>query len=229
MENKITELEILRKRLLERRNFLNLTYQELADKTGISKSTLQRYEKGGIKNLPYDKFFLLAKALEVPTDYFTNLSLDYTAVPTVNQAGQEYIINSDYTRTDYLKYIKEFENESLEKITPTLIKEGYKIERKNHGSVGDLIATKGSYVWHFDFLYLRDISSAPTGTGISRQQILSRFGRLAVYNNPITKYSIVINSRAIANEMINRYKPIHLNIEISCIVLTDTGYEDILF
>ena len=51
--------KILQSRLKERRLFLNMTYQDLADKTGISKSTLQRYETGGIQNLPYDKIFAL--------------------------------------------------------------------------------------------------------------------------------------------------------------------------
>ena len=55
--------KILQSRLKERRLFLNMTYQDLADKTGISKSTLQRYETGGIQNLPYDKIFAISEAL----------------------------------------------------------------------------------------------------------------------------------------------------------------------
>lgn len=70
--------EILRRRLKERRLFLNMTYQDLADKTGISKSSLQRYETGSIKNIPYDKMFTLSEALEVSPEYFTDLSKDYT-------------------------------------------------------------------------------------------------------------------------------------------------------
>jgi transcriptional regulator with XRE-family HTH domain len=35
--------EILRRRLKKRRQFLNMTYQDLAEKTGISKSSVQRY------------------------------------------------------------------------------------------------------------------------------------------------------------------------------------------
>ena len=37
----------------------------MADKTGISRSTLQRYETGAIKNLPIDKFELIANALNI--------------------------------------------------------------------------------------------------------------------------------------------------------------------
>ena len=67
------ELQELRRRLRARRLFLDFTYQQLADKTGMSKSTLQRYETGGIKNLPYDKILILSEALGVPTSYFTDL------------------------------------------------------------------------------------------------------------------------------------------------------------
>lgn len=70
--------KILQNRLKERRLFLDMTYQDLANKTGLSKSTLQRYETGGIKNLPYDKIFILSEALEVSPSYFTDLSQDYT-------------------------------------------------------------------------------------------------------------------------------------------------------
>jgi len=57
------------KRIKERRIRLNLSYQDLADKTGISKSTLQRYETGFIKNLPIDKLEILAFALNASPSY----------------------------------------------------------------------------------------------------------------------------------------------------------------
>ncbi|WP_334300212.1 helix-turn-helix domain-containing protein, partial [Clostridioides difficile] len=43
---------------------LNMSYQDLANKTGLSKSTLQRYETGAIKNIPLDKLEILAHALD---------------------------------------------------------------------------------------------------------------------------------------------------------------------
>lgn len=51
-------------RIKGRRMELKLSYQDLADITGLSKSTLQRYETGYIKNIPVDKLELLADALE---------------------------------------------------------------------------------------------------------------------------------------------------------------------
>lgn len=52
-------------KIQSRRMDLKLSYQDLADKTGLSKSTLQRYETGSIRNIPLDKLELLANALEV--------------------------------------------------------------------------------------------------------------------------------------------------------------------
>lgn len=53
------------KRLKARRTFLGLTYQELADKASMSKSTLQRYETGAIKNIPIARLQALSSALEM--------------------------------------------------------------------------------------------------------------------------------------------------------------------
>lgn len=56
-------------KIKERRNDLNMSYQELANKTGLSKSTLQRYETGSIKNMPIDKLEVIANALDISPAY----------------------------------------------------------------------------------------------------------------------------------------------------------------
>lgn len=215
---------ILQSRLKERRLFLNMTYQDLADKTGISKSTLQRYETGGIQNLPYDKIFTLSEALEVEPTYFTDLTKDYT-----DQTIVQGSMFPQSNRSEYLDHIKDFEKKALEKITPSLISKGYKVEQKDRGSIGDLIATKGSEIWHLDFLFIKDVNSHPPGMGMQRQQMLLRLGRLAVYDKPITKYSIVMDHRMMAEQMIKRFKPIHLDIEISIITLTSDSFNEFHF
>lgn len=58
-------LKKIAERIKVRRIELNMSYQDLANKTGISRSTLQRYETGAIKNLPIDKFELIANALNI--------------------------------------------------------------------------------------------------------------------------------------------------------------------
>lgn len=68
VSNKQNMKEIIN-RIKTRRNKLMLSYQDLANKTGLSKSTLQRYETGAIKNMPIDKLDILAKALNVSPAY----------------------------------------------------------------------------------------------------------------------------------------------------------------
>ncbi|WP_058953027.1 helix-turn-helix domain-containing protein [Clostridium tyrobutyricum] len=215
--------ELLRSRLKARRLFLNYTYQDLADKTGISKSSLQRYETGAIKNLSYDKIFKLSEALEVTPKYFTDLENDYTG---------EYLYNNNSvvmeSRTSYLSHIDEFTEKALKLITPSLISQGYTVEQRDRGSIGDLVATKGNETWHIDFLYNRDVSKYPVGMGMGKQQLLLRFGRLVVYDKSVTKYSIVVKHRSIAEQLL-KIKPIHLNIPTSIILLKNDNYEELFF
>lgn len=208
----------------ERRRLLNLTYQDLSDKTGISKSTLQRYETGGIQNLPFEKILILSEALEVGPDYFTDLSKDFSG----EYLPQLYpIISSE--RAEYLDRIEEFEKRALDKITPNLISKGFRVEKKDRGSIGDLVAKKGGETWHLDFSFLRDVSKHPVQTGWQSQQLLMRFGRLAVYDKPITKFSIVMEKRILADQLIQRFKPAHLNIDVSILILTNDGFRELNF
>ena len=62
---KPTELNEIAKRLKALRTEKQLSLQELADKTGLTKSTLQRYETGNIGNIPLSKIDILAKGLGV--------------------------------------------------------------------------------------------------------------------------------------------------------------------
>ncbi len=52
-------------RMKIRRTELKMSYQDLADKTGISKSTLQRYETGSISKFPVEKAKIIAEALQM--------------------------------------------------------------------------------------------------------------------------------------------------------------------
>lgn len=52
-------------RIKSRRQELRMSYQDLSDKTGLSKSTLQRYETGSIRNIPLDKLEILAYGLDM--------------------------------------------------------------------------------------------------------------------------------------------------------------------
>ena len=51
------------KRIIERRTELNITREELAEKIGVSKSTMQRYESGAVQHIPFEKLEKIADAL----------------------------------------------------------------------------------------------------------------------------------------------------------------------
>ena len=69
-EKEISEkMQEIMGRMKKRREELGMSYQVLSDKVGISKSTLQRYETGYIKNMPIDKLEDIAKALCVSPSY----------------------------------------------------------------------------------------------------------------------------------------------------------------
>lgn len=63
------ELTDLIERIKDRRLKLEMSYQDLSDATGISKSTLQRYETGYIKKVPINQIEILAKALHTTPSY----------------------------------------------------------------------------------------------------------------------------------------------------------------
>ena len=54
---------LMMERMKQRRKELGYTFQDLANLTQMSKSTLQRYETGGIKNIPLSRLEDLSQAL----------------------------------------------------------------------------------------------------------------------------------------------------------------------
>ena len=63
------EINELSNRIRAKRIELNYSYLDLANITGISKSTLQRYETGFIKKIPIQQIKLLATALNISPSY----------------------------------------------------------------------------------------------------------------------------------------------------------------
>ncbi|MBQ2956072.1 MAG: helix-turn-helix domain-containing protein [Clostridia bacterium] len=57
------------RRLLQLISRQGITYSELAERTGISKSTLQRYATGETARIPHDRLEALARALRVTPAY----------------------------------------------------------------------------------------------------------------------------------------------------------------
>lgn len=64
-----SNMDEIRSRIRACRKKHYISLQELANRTGMSKSTLQRYEMGGIQNLPLDRLEPLAAALHTTPAY----------------------------------------------------------------------------------------------------------------------------------------------------------------
>ena len=73
-----------------RREELNMSYQTLSEKVGISKSTLQRYETGYIKNMPVDKLEEIADALNVSPAYLMGWEDHTPSTLAAHFDGEEY-------------------------------------------------------------------------------------------------------------------------------------------
>ena len=67
-----------------RRRELKLTLAELAAKVGVSEPTVQRWEKGRIKNLRHDKIVRLAKALQMHPTELMGWEQNYTFTAAAN-------------------------------------------------------------------------------------------------------------------------------------------------
>ena len=90
-EKEISEkMQEIMERMKYRREELDMSYQTLADKVGISKSTLQRYETGNIKNMPIDKLEAVANALNVSPSYLMGWDTESPTTIAAHFDGDEY-------------------------------------------------------------------------------------------------------------------------------------------
>ena len=102
-----SKMQEIMNRMKTRREELNMSYQTLSEKVGISKSTLQRYETGYIKNMPVDKLEDIAKALNVSPSYL--MGWDEPNEPTTLAAhfdGEEYTVDELNEIRQFAEFVK---------------------------------------------------------------------------------------------------------------------------
>lgn len=137
-----TNKEIAR-RLKERREALGYSFQQLAELTGMSKSTLQRYESGAIKNIPLARLETLTTALQTTPEQL----LGWQMVQAMRAAPEKSALPDDYAAINTL-----------------LNNLGYRIEEREDGfhfdgmrlygvlSAGEMAALRDKVVEYLDFL-----------------------------------------------------------------------------
>ena len=104
----MSDIKSIIRRIRDRRIFLDYSYQDLANKTGLSKSTLQRYETGGIGNLPLDKLEVIAKALDVSPAYIMGWEEEPEPdIHTIAAHALEELTEEEQEKVlEYAKFIK---------------------------------------------------------------------------------------------------------------------------
>lgn len=80
-----TDMQSIAERIKNQREKLGYSFQDLATLTDMSKSTLQRYETGGIKNIPLSKLEVLAKALQVTPEYILGWDKEESATGSIER------------------------------------------------------------------------------------------------------------------------------------------------
>jgi len=56
-------------RIHDKRLEKNITLAQIAEKLGVTEATAQRYERGGIKSIPYEHILAYGEILNVPPSY----------------------------------------------------------------------------------------------------------------------------------------------------------------
>ena len=137
-----THTEIAR-RLKDRREALGYSFQQLAELTGMSKSTLQRYESGAIKNIPLARLETLTTALQTTPEQL----LGWQMVQAMRNTPEKSALPDDYAAINTL-----------------LNNLGYRIEEREDGfhfdgvrlygvlSAGEMAALRDKVVEYLDFL-----------------------------------------------------------------------------
>lgn len=88
--------DIVANRMKTRRIELGLSLEEVSSIAEISKSTLQRYETGNIKNIPYKRLESIATALKTSVNWLTGWTKDAEDVTLFDKGLKEILYYLGY-------------------------------------------------------------------------------------------------------------------------------------
>ena len=112
------DLTCIALKIKSRREELGLSLEALSNKTGLSKSTLQRYETGGISNIPLDKLETLSKSLDLSVSEFLGLKdeqyEDSPIISTVARNMKQLSEEDQKTARDMIEYLIEKSKKAYE-------------------------------------------------------------------------------------------------------------------
>ena len=80
-------------RIYNRRKELGISIEEIAEKVGVSPSTIFRYESGDIAKIPVNTLYLIADALNVSPDFLLSEQDALKQQCTLGTNNDAYILN----------------------------------------------------------------------------------------------------------------------------------------
>lgn len=94
----MVDLKKVSMRLKTRRTELGMSLQDVSEKTGLSPSTIMRYESRSIHKLSLDNLFLLADALDIPVSSLLDIGSDVEDEESKNLTAREKSMVARYRR-----------------------------------------------------------------------------------------------------------------------------------
>ena len=172
------------KRIKKRRLELEYSFQDLADKTNMSKSTLQRYETGAIKNLPLDKLEVLASALQTTPSYLMGWDEKEEETPKAKVKGVKIPVLGRVAAGVPIEMIEDVLD--YEEITEDMAKHGEYFALKIQG------ASMTPRIWNNDVVIVKQQDDAENGdiviAAINGDDAVCK--RLQKYNDGIALISL---------------------------------------
>lgn len=191
-----------------------LSQRALAEKSGVSNAEISRIESGERKRPSEEVLKALASVLEVDFNVLLEKYgyLYFQSISRVNRIN----------KPDFKIHQEECEDKFISVITPKILKEGFNMSLSKRSFLGNIMATKDSYIWRIKFIPI------PENRGSSAiNYSMSIYGYLACYDEfNISKFTIATDNED-AFRKLQKKNPVNLNILIS-VMLVDLENSEIV-
>jgi transcriptional regulator with XRE-family HTH domain len=127
----VVKIDTIQERLKQLRSEKELSYSDLAELTGLAKSTLQRYETGTTAKIPIDAIEAIAKALQVSP--FEIIGSEYFDLKNNGDLLRSVLSELDEFEPPKLKGLNE-----LETLENYIVSLGYEIKIPSIGAVSGI-------------------------------------------------------------------------------------------
>lgn len=98
------------KRIKATRNYKKMSLQDIADKVGVTRTTIMRYEKGEVKNIKQPTLESIAKALNTDLHFLIHGNCEHLE-EVVDRISFDLLVETDLSDEQFEKYFENKFNE----------------------------------------------------------------------------------------------------------------------